>query len=162
MAILVGIFAKGETPKDTVEKMLKDLKSGSYSQEMLASAFQEETFNEEAQKLLFDKLEWKIQSEKEEGETATVEVEITNKDFKTILSNYMQKAVKAAFSGQNVNEDEMTNYLIEELKNEEIQTVTTNQTIKLEKKDGKWEPKQDNDFINILLPGFNEAISAFN
>lgn len=128
----------------------------------IGNTFNEQNFNEEAQKLLFNKLEWKIQNEKEEGDTATVEVEITNKDFKTIINNYMQKAIKTAFSGQNVSEEEMTNYLIEELNKEDIQTVTSNQTITLEKREGKWEPTQDNDFVDILLPGFNEAINAFN
>ena len=161
VAILVGIFATKSSPKDTIETMFHELKEGNYNQEILANTLNQENFSEEAQKLIFDKLEWKIQNVKEEGDTATVEVEITNKDFKTIISNYMQKALKAALSGQNVNEDEMTNYLIEELKKDEIPTITENKTIKLEKKEGKWEPTEENDFVDILLPGFKEAISAF-
>lgn len=74
----------------------------------------------------------------------------------------MQKVLKLAFSGESITEEEMTNYLIEELKNDGIETVTSNQTIILKKQDGKWEVSEENDFVNILLPGFNEAISAFN
>lgn len=163
IAIIACIFLMSDSPKKTVETMLSDLKSGNYAQEMLGNALQEEGFNEDAQKLFFDKLDWKIQNEKIEGDKATVEVEITNKDFKTIIGNYMQKVLKVAFSGQNINQDEMMNYLIEELKNDEIETVTANQSIVLEKKDGKWEAtEENNDFANILLPGFNEATSAFN
>lgn len=162
IAALVCVFLMEDSPKKSVETMLRDLKSGNYSQGILANLLEEENFDQETQKLLFEKLEWKIQNVKEEGDRATVEVEITNKDFKTIINNYMQKILKVAFSGQEVNEEEMTNYLIEELNNDEIQTVTSNQSIVLEKKDGKWEVTEENDFVSILLPGFNEAISAFN
>lgn len=163
IAILACVFLMSDSPKKSVETMLSDLKAGDYShQAVLSELLEEDEFNEEAKKLLFDKLAWKVQNVKTEGDKATVEVEITNKDFKTIIGNYMQKVLKVAFSGQNVNEEEMTNYLIEELKNDEIETVTSNQSITVEKKDGKWEVAEDNDFANILLPGFNDAVNAFN
>lgn len=161
VAILACVFLMADSPKKSVETLLGDLKSGNYNQTVL-SDLSEEDFDEEARTLLFEKLEWKVQNVTEEGDTATVEVEITNKDFKTIIANYMQKVIKLAFSGENISEDEMTNYLLEELKNDEIEMVTSNQTIILEKQDGKWEVSEENDFVNILLPGFEEAISAFN
>lgn len=161
IAILAYIFLMADSPKKSVETMLGDLKSGNYNQTVLAD-LSEENFDEEAQKLLFDKLEWKVQNVKEEGDTATVEVEITNKDFKTVIANYMQKVIKIVFSGESISEEEMTNYLMEELKNDEIGMVTSNQTIILKKQDGKWKASEENDFVNILLPGFNEAINAFN
>ncbi len=163
IAIIVGVFLMSDSPKKTVETMLSDLKAGNYDQKLLGNALQEEGFNEDAQKLFFEKLAWKVQNEKVEGDKATVEVEITNKDFKTIIGNYMQKVLKVAFSGQDINQEEMANYLVEELKNDEIEIVTSNQSIVLEKKDGKWTAtEENNDFANILLPGFNEAVSAFN
>lgn len=160
IAIVIIMFVMKDSPKKAIETMFGEIKSGNYSQTMLAGVFQQEDFNQDAQKLLFDKLQWKIQNVKEEGEKATVEVEITNKDFKTIINNYTQKILKVAFSGQNVNEEEMKNYLMEELNNEGVETVTVNQSIILEKKDGKWEPSEENDFVDILLPGFNEAVNA--
>ena len=162
IAILAYMFLMTDSPKKSVETMLSDLKSGNYSQAILASVLEEEDFNQEMQRLLFDKLEWKVLNVKEEGDKATVEIEITNKDFKTIIGNYMQRIIKVAFSGQYPSEEEMTNYLIEELNNNEIQNVTSNQSIVLEKKDGKWEVTGENDFVNILLPGFNEAINSFS
>lgn len=164
VAIIACMLMMKDSPKKVVENAFTELKTGSYAQQMLAGLVQgEDGLNAEAQKLLFEKLEWKVISEKEEGETATVEVEVTNKDFKTIIGNYMQKALKAAFSsGQNISDEEMTNYLIEELNNEEVQTVTNTQSIKLEKKEGKWEVVEDDDFINVVLPGLNEAVKALN
>lgn len=161
IAVIMFITMSG-SPKQSVETMLKDLKSGKYSETVLANTLAEENFDEESKTLLFDKLNWKIKNVKQEGDKATVEVEITNKDFKVIISNYMQKILKLAFGGQSVSEGEMANYLKEELKNEEIQTVTSNQFIVLEKKEGKWKVTEENDFANILLPGFNDALSAYN
>lgn len=161
VVILACVFLRTDSPKKSVETMLGDLKAGNYNQTIL-SDLSEEDFDKEAQKLLFDKLEGKVKNVTEEGDKATVEVEITNKDFKTIINNYMQKVIKIAFSGESITEEEMTNYLIEELKNDGIELVTSTQTIVLEKQDGKWEVSEENDFVTILLPGFNEAISAFN
>lgn len=161
IAVIVFIMMSS-SPKRSVETMLNDLKSGKYSETVLVNTFAEENFDEEAKTLLFDKLNWKINNVKEEGDKATVEVEITNKDFKVIISNYMQKILKLAFGGESVNEAEMASYLKEELKNEEVQTITSNQFIVLEKKDGQWKPSEENDFVNILLPEFNDALNAFN
>lgn len=163
--VIIAIFAcinMVDSPKKVVENIFQELKSGNTSQSVLASAFEEENFNEETKKLLFDKLEYKIKEVKEEGDTAIVKVEVTNKDFKTAINNYMQKAIKAAFSGGLSNEEDATNYLIEELNSSELQTVTSEQTITLKKQDGKWEVSEENDFVTIFLPGFEEALSSFN
>ena len=166
VAIIACVLLMKDSPKKVVENRLNDIKTGAYAQNVLAGFVQgEDNLDVEAQKLLFEKLEWKVLNEKQEGEKATVEVEITNKDFKTIMGNYKEKvlkAAKAAFSGQGISEDEMINYLMEELRNEEVQTVTANQTISLEKRDGKWEITDEESFVNIILPGLYEAINAFN
>ncbi len=148
------------SPKGVVNGMLQDLKSGNYSQEEMNNILGEDEFGEEAQKAFFEKLKWKILKVTKEGDTANVEIEITNKDFKTILGNYMQKVLKMAFSGEEPNEEEMTNYLIEELNKEEIQNITNRQNILLNKQDGKWVVSEENDFANILLPGFREAMDS--
>lgn len=161
LVVLAGMFLMPETPKKVVENALTELRNGSYEANMLSGLLQgEDNFNAEAQKLLFEKLEWKVLEEKEEADKATVEVEITNKDFKTIIGNYMQKVLKVAFSGKNMTEEEMTNYLMEELRNEEVENVTNKNTISLEKKDGKWEIVEEDSFINAVLPGLYEAVNS--
>lgn len=170
VALLCNILTMN-TPEKTVEKLFNALKTGNYEQanelinynELVKSDFLEnEELGEEAQKLLFLQLEWKIKDTKKENDTATIEVEVTNKDFKTIIGNYVQKAIKAAFSGQEISDEQMTNYLIEELNNTEIQNVTNTQTIILKKQDGNWKiSEEDNNLANILLPGFEEAINSF-
>ena len=150
------------SPKTMLEATLTELKSGDTTQQMLASLLEEQNFDENTQKLFFERLEWNILSVEEEGDTATVEIEITNKDFKAIIGNYMQRIIKAAFSGEELKEEDIANYLIEELGNSEIQNVTTVQNVVLEKQDNQWKIKDKNNFASILLPGFNEALEAYN
>ncbi len=160
LIIIACVIIIPTSPKGVVNETLQDLKLGNYSQEEMNNILGEDEFGEEAQKALFEKLEWKILKVTEEGDTANVEIEITNKDFKTIIGNYMQKVLKIAFSGEQPSQEEMTNYLMEELNKEDIQNVTTTQNILLNKQDGKWVISEENDFANILLPGFSEAMNS--
>lgn len=172
IAIVLYVFlAKG--PKSTVEGMLQALKNGDYDkvneyvnyQQVMESSeiFDSETLNEETMNLLFDKLSWKIIETTQEENTASVSVEITNKNFKTIIGNYMQNALKVAFSGKELSDTEMENYLLEELKNENVETTTTTQTINLIKQDGKWVINtEDTNLVDILLPGLNEAVNSLS
>ena len=91
-----------------------------------------------------------------------LEVEITNKDFDKIISNYTQEALKIAFSGQSFTAEEQNNTLKEQLKNEEIGTKTVTTTIQLIKQDGKWRVQADENLVNSLLPGLQEAINSLN
>lgn len=170
--VVVAIVFTMDTPSKSVEGMLQALKTGNfdkveeyvnYKEIMSSSSITgEEDLNNDTQKLFFNKLDWKITKTAQDGNNATVDVEITNKDFKIILSNYMQKVLKIAFTGQNPNDQEMQNYLVEELNNEQVQLTTNTKTIQLEKKDGKWKVVSNDELINTLLPGFNEFANSLN
>ena len=122
-----------------------------------------ESLDQETMNLLFDKLSWKVTETTQEENTANVTVEVTNKNFKTIIANYMQNALRVAFSGQELSDAEMENYLLEELRNEDVETTTTTQTINLTKQDGKWVINTtDTNLIDILLPGLNEAVNSLS
>ena len=83
--------------------MLSALKQGDFNkvyeyvdyQELLENAEldSQNAENQDKEKLLFEKLEWKINKINENGDNATVEIEITNKDFNVIITNYMQKVL---------------------------------------------------------------------
>jgi len=164
IAIVAGVILLGkDTPKTAVEKELKNIKAGAFATEMLSGFTREEKASAEVGKLMTEKLEWKVVNEKEEveGEIATVELEITNKDFKTIMGNVMQKAFKSALTG-GTNQETVVNDLMEELKNEEIGTKTVNATIELKKEDGKWKVADEEKFYYAILPGFQEVMEALN
>ena len=169
--VLYVVFANG--PKGVVEGMFRALKNGDYDKvneyinynEVISSSdvLDSESLDQETMNLLFDKLSWKVTETTQEENTANVTVEVTNKNFKTIIANYMQNALRVAFSGQELSDAEMENYLLEELRNEDVETTTTTQTINLTKQDGKWVINTtDTNLIDILLPGLNEAVNSLS
>ena len=89
LIILALLLFFQNTPKVALEGMLNSLKTGDFEKAsqyvdinaLLDSSKLEEN-DQDKQKLLFDKLSWKINKVTEENNNATVEVEITTKDFK--------------------------------------------------------------------------------
>lgn len=163
-ALLTFMIVTSSDPKKSVDGFLTNLKAGDFekAQEFISGEkiLDENEFSSEAQKLFFDKITWKVVKVTKENETATVEVEITNKDFKTIISNYMQKVLKVALSGENITEEGIENYFIEELKNEQAQTTTQIKAIQLVKEDKKWKVVSNDELVNVLLPGLQESVNA--
>ncbi len=53
----------------------------------------------------------------------------------------------------------MEKYLTEELKNEQPEMKTVTKTIELVKEDKKWKVVSNDELIDSLLPGFQEAIN---
>lgn len=158
------------TPTKTIEGILQALKNSDYEKvneyinyDELMSSSGTVDVNEEAQKLLFDKLSWNITETKKEEDTALVTVEVTNKNFKTIINNTMQEVLKRAFTGEQTTDQDTQNYLMEELRKEDVEMTTTTQNINLVKQDGKWIITTTNEeLINMILPGLTEAINALN
>ena len=89
---------------------LTNLKSGDFTkaQEFVSEnkdILSDEKFDQETEALLFDKMSWKITKITKEDDKANVEIEITNKNFDTIISNCMKKLLgdfKSVLSGSSV------------------------------------------------------------
>ena len=172
LAIVTALLLLPSTPEKSVEGMLNSLKNADFEsvnkyvnyEEIVneSESLQNSEMDEETQSLLFDKLTWKILNISKEENTASVEVEITNKDFNQIITNYTQEALKIAFSGESFTQEEQNNKLKEQLKNEEIGTKTVTTTIQLVKQDGEWKVQADESLVNALLPGLQEAINSLN
>ncbi len=172
LAIVTALILVPQTPEKTVEGMLNSLKNGDFesvnqyinydeivnSSEMLQNL----KIDEEAQALLFNKLTWKTLNISKDEDKASIEIELTNKDFDQIISNYTQEALRIAFSGESFTEEEQRNQLKEQLRNEEIGTKTVSTTIQLTKQEGEWKIQTDENLINALLPGLQEAINYLN
>ena len=172
LAIVTALLLLPSTPEKSVEGMLNSLKNADFEsvnkyvnyEEIVneSEMLQNSEMDEETQSLLFDKLTWKILNISKEENTASVEVEITNKDFNQIITNYTQEALRIAFSGESFTQEEQNNKLKEQLKNEEIGTKTVTTTIQLVKQDGEWRVQADESLVNALLPGLQEAINSLN
>ena len=172
LAIVTALLLLPATPEKSVEGMLNSLKNADFEsvnkyvnyEEIVneSEMLQNSEMDEETQSLLFDKLTWKISNISKEENTASVEVEITNKDFNQIITNYTQEALRIAFSGESFTQEEQNNKLKEQLKNEGIGTKTVTTTIQLVKQDGEWKVQADESLVNALLPGLQEAINSLN
>lgn len=170
--LLTVMIVTSSAPKKSLEALLTNLKSGDFTkaQEYVSGDLDLGTVNsnEEAQKLLFNKLNWKINKVTEKDENnATVEVEITTKDFQTIINNYMKKALDAVRetitgggSTESFSSADFEKYFIEELKNENIQTTTITTTVNAVKEDNKWKIVSDGTLYNAVLPGLQEAVNT--
>lgn len=171
IALLTVMIVASSNPRKSVEGLLTNLKAGDFvkAKEFVSGgqdAFNATGLDEETQKLLFEKLNWKVTKVTEEADKATVEVEITNKDFQTVVNNYAKRALDTAKeilggnTSASITAQDFKNYFLEELKSESIQTTTVTKTINVVKEDKKWKVVSDEALEDALLPGLQEAIDA--
>ena len=166
------ILTLQQTPEKLLNNILSNLKEGNLEkinqyinyEEILGTSnlLSSKEFNEETKKTLFNKLEWEILEVKTEKDKAVVNLEITNKDFKIIIEKYMQKALSAVFSGKNLENDEIKNYLVEEINNQEAQIITQTKTLEFTKKDNKWQITVNDELIDALLPNLQKTVDSLN
>lgn len=165
--------------QSTIEEMFSNLKSNennNQKQEVLKEI--ESNYNEENSTgyaidyiELFGKLNYSIVKDEVNFKEATVILDITNKDMKAILGNYILKSMQLAianaftptYSEEQINE-ELERYLKEKIESDDIENITTQITLKMEKQNGKWIIKEENKekLINAILPGFIDAVNQIN
>ena len=177
LAIIGLIYLAIPSPEKVINNTFSDLKNGDFENieqyidyEKLVEDTGIENDSEEKmtpeemdkEKLLYKDFEWKIKSVKNEGETATVEVETTNKDYKTIFNNYFQTLIQKVFSNEELSDEQTEEAFIQELEKDDIERVTTTQTITLTKQDGKWRITVDENIKNAVFPGLQDAINSIN
>lgn len=168
-ALLTYMIVTSSDPKKTVDGFLTNLRAGDLAkaQEFVSGdedLLIDEEFDDETKALFFDKLSWKVTKVTKEDNEATVEIEVTNKNFDTIISNCMKKLLedfKAILNGVSV-EQNMDKYFTEELKNEQVETTTVTKTIQLVKEDKTWKVVSNDELVDALLPGFQESINKLN
>ena len=163
-ALLTFMIVTSSDPKKSVDGFLTNLKAGDFekAQEFISGEelLKDEEYDVETKRLFFDKITWKVTKVTKENDNAIVEIEITNKDLKTVIAGYMQKVLKLALSGENITVEENKNYFMEELKNDQVQTTTLSKTIQLIKEDKKWKVVSNDELVNTLLPGFQEVVDS--
>lgn len=179
LLVIVGlIYLAIPTPEKALNSMLQDLKNGNFEDVKKYVDYSELTSipgsaNDtqdgeipqdqiEKEKLLYESLEWNIKSTSKTGDTATIEIEITNKDFKEIYKNYIQKVFEGLLSNSNLSDEEAEEYFIEQLKKEDISKSTTTQEITIEKQGGEWKVKVDDNLKNAIYPGMQEAMNSIS
>ena len=173
IAVLTVMIVVSSDPKKSLDGLLTNLRAGNFdkAQEYLSgdeTELTDTTLDTEAQKLLFEKLSWNIKKVTQEKDKATIVVEVRNKDFQTVVNNYAKRALNAAKEAigngktENISEQDFQQYFLEELKNEEIQTTTNEKTINAVKVDNKWKIVSDDELVNAILPGLEDAINTLS
>lgn len=179
LCLVIGlIYLALPSPARVLEQMLRDLKAGNFSNVAQYIDYKElsnlpvlgnkedaennaETSNiDEEEKLFYEDLQWNIKEIEKNGTEAKIETEITNKNYKTIFQNYTKKIIQKLFNNENPSTEEMEKALIEEFKDENVDKVTTTQTITVQKQDGKWKVVVDDNLKNAIYPGLAEAVEA--
>lgn len=109
LAISVTACNSGESPEQAVSNALqavKQMDKESLSKYLDPNELIEEdndnegvdSFDEEQISVIFEALEYNIISSKEDGDTAVVNVDITNIDMANVFGQLMQEAISYAFS----------------------------------------------------------------
>ncbi len=165
LLVVVGlIYIALPSPARALQQMLTNLKAGNiekveeyadYTELMNTSILSSE--NTDQTKLFLQNLEFAVKNVKQEGDTAKIELETTNKDFKVIVRNAATKLLQKYFSSEDAEVEEI---LLEELQKDDIPTATTTQEITVQKQDGKWKVVPDDNLRNAIFPGLMETLET--
>lgn len=174
--IIFGIIKlTAKNPTDSVTSFIEYLKSGDLngakeytnesSLEMLG--IDSETEDIELVKLFFKNVNLNIVEVTKDSNQAIVKAEITNRDLKTIMQNYMQKALELAMSSINSSnttedmESQLQEFFKSQFESTQIENVTTSVDIVLTKVDGDWKIVLDENLRDAILPGLTEISNLY-
>ena len=124
---------------------------------------------EEVEKLLVEKLSFKILSSEKDGDNATVKVEITNIDMQSVFARYMEELFSMAMEEvflelesddyEEIEEEEVLQIFMDILSDEENKMTTSKVELKLSKTGGSWETAADEALIDAIYGGIFTTIS---
>ncbi len=178
-AIILGILYVSNLKKDKIQvaqnvnslfESLKELNKEQIEKyvnyKMIVSGLDEMIINEdnensELQKELFKDISWSIESVNINGKEAVAIVEMTNKNFKNILTKWMKEIVKEKTEDNEISEKVALEKLKEVLKDETVRK-TIIKKIKLEKNEDEWKIEVNDDLIDLIFPGIESVAEVLN
>lgn len=170
IALVLLVAYTSITPRMAVNNTFTNLKNGKVSNwninydELIAvldAGIRQGNGNmTELEQNCFNSLEWSITGESVENQTATVNVEVTTKNFRQVLLNWIEKMSEKLETQEDISEEENFELLEEGIKQENVQTITTTANINLEKKGLLWKVKVDENLINAIYPGLNQVLEV--
>lgn len=119
---------------------------------------------EATMKLLVANMNYKITDTKVNGNTATVDVEITNINMKPVFQDMISEMFALAFSGVDISDETVQQQKISEIISSSIDknkadTVTNKVSLTLTKGQDGWKADEPSiDFYDAVLGGFISAI----
>ncbi len=178
ICILLGVvsyivYSKNK-PKTAINNLFTELKAGNreeinnyldYEQliysldEMLTGEGNEQISN--IRKKLFDSMEWNIENIEIDGENATAVVEVTNKDFVKVITNWMKSIINERTKGVEVTEEISLQKLQDTLTGTQERKTVIKKIIL--NQDGKnWKIEIDENFRDLVYPGIDSVVTVLN
>ena len=171
ISIVVFFMSKNKTPEEKIEKTIDScftsLKSSDIEQankyinyDELVSSFDEiiiENREEEIsniEKELFKSIEWNIENIEIENDKATAVIEVTNKNFKDVITKWMEQMYTVQESDQNIS-DEIALKELEEVLINENETKTEIKRITLNQIDANWKIEVNESLRDLMYPGID-------
>ncbi len=152
------------TPSVQIERSLEIVtneNSDEIIQVLQSTSLIEGDINSDGLQIFVGELEYKILSEEITGETALVELEITNKDFGKAFENVVTEVFTKAISGEEVTEQMISDIFYAELSDENLGTLTEINKVQLTKNEGIWTITDPN-FVYYLLPGLQNVVEQLS
>lgn len=171
----LALMLTGCTGRPKAEDRLKEFLTGLQNTE--SKAF-DETFGSGASdgdismmKAILKSLEFEIVSCTEDGDTASAEVVITNKNMENVMSNYFSEAINWAVQYMFLSEEEQpsdeeinakyTEILMKYI-DEETETVTNTVTVNMtyDADEKTWNLEENDEFLNAIFGGLYSATNV--
>lgn len=123
-----------------------------------AGSVSEET--QEMNRRMFSRLSYELGETEINGDTATVQVRITNVDMAKVLQAYFDELYEmAGDSEEDIAEEKMEEVLQEILEREDNETITSDVAVSLAKKDGSWQIQTTDELSDALTGGFFSLVN---
>lgn len=117
--------------------------------------------NSELEQELFKNISWTIENIEFKGNEAVVIVEMSNKNFKEILTEWMKELINEKSNGYEITNDLILKKL-KEITEQEKSTKSVIKKVILEKKENSWKINVNDDFINLIYPGIDSVAEVLN
>lgn len=114
------------------------------------------------QQKIFEKMKWTVEDVDIIDENAVAIVEVTNINFKTIVTNWMKEIVSINSAGVVITNELALEKLFNILSQENIDQKTIIKKVNLIKKEGKWNIEVNNDLRDLIFPGIDSVITVLN
>ena len=143
--------------KENINKYLDYNKLVAGLDEMLIKEKNNNEFDQE----LFKNISWSIESCDVKKDEATAIIELTNKNFKNILTKWMKELINEVNNGNEIDEDVSIHKLENIIKNE-TETKTELKKIKVKMYEDTWKIVVNDDLIDLVFPGIDAITKILN
>ena len=113
------------------------------------------------EKELFKNINWKIENIEIQDAKASVVIEMTNKNFREVITKWIQKLATLKETGEYIS-NEIALDKLETILKEQTEIRTEIKKITVNKDDEHWNIQVDESLRNLMYPGIDSVIAVLN